>query len=178
MKLLMLTGSPHPQGTTNLLAEHFVQGLGAEHQISRFDCAKMVLNPCHACSYCRKQKHNSCLQKDDMGMIYEAVAQAEAVVFVTPLYYFGMSAQLKIAIDRFYAVNAALKEKARDVYLLAACADEEGWAMDALKQNFEIICHYLKWHYKGSVLAFGCPMPEVTALGEYALAARALAAQI
>lgn len=46
-----------------------------------------------------------------METLHPHLKEADVVVFVTPLYYFGMSAQLKMVIDRFYAVNSELDGK-------------------------------------------------------------------
>lgn len=44
-----------------------------------------------------------CVQKDDMAKLREMLLAADMAVFVTPLYYFGFSAQLKTVIERFYS---------------------------------------------------------------------------
>ena len=52
-----------------------------------------------------------CCQNDDMAGLKEQILASDMVVFVTPLYYFGMSAQLKTVIDRFYSFNGQLSAK-------------------------------------------------------------------
>lgn len=80
---------------------------------------------------------------------------ADAVVLVSPLYYFGMTAQLKTVIDRFYSVNSLLRESSKKLYLIAAGADEESWAMDGIENQYKCLCKYLKWHEAGMLLAYG-----------------------
>lgn len=46
-----------------------------------------------------------------MAGLKEQILGSDMVVFVTPLYYFGMSAQLKTVIDRFYSFNGGLSAK-------------------------------------------------------------------
>lgn len=155
MKIVMLTGSPHKEGTTDLLASEYAIGaLEIGHEVIRFDTAHMDIHPCIGCDYCR-QNNGECIYKDDMKMISDELAEADAVVFVTPLYYFGMTAQLKTAIDRFYATNVNLRSTPKKAYLIAAGADEDDWAMDGLKSHFTTMCRYMKWEEMDSVLALG-----------------------
>jgi FMN-dependent NADH-azoreductase len=80
---------------------------------------------------------------------------ADAVVLVSPLYYFGMTAQLKTVIDRFYSVNSLLRENSKRLYLIAAGADTYSWAMDAVKAHYKCLCNYLKWQEGGILLCYG-----------------------
>lgn len=157
MKITMLFGSPHKQGTTNVLAEAFMKGAQeAGHEVTRLNLAQMKIGGCMACDYCSRTKQG-CIQKDDMQQVEPAVEQAQLIVLATPLYYYGMSAQLKAAIDRFYSFSGPLREK--KVVLLAACADGEG-AMDALLAHYEILNRFLHWEDAGRVLAYNCWVKE------------------
>ncbi len=100
MNILVIESSPHKKGSSNLLAEHFIEGAEeAGHQITVFDAAHASLHPCLGCDACGMS--GPCCQKDDMSGLREQILQADMLVFVTPLYYFGMSTQLKTVIDRF-----------------------------------------------------------------------------
>ena len=81
--------------------------------------------------------------------------EADVIAFVTPLYYYGMSAQLKTVVDRFYGKNSELSGGKRTV-LLAASADDSDWTMAALERHYETILRYLGWGDAGRVLAMGC----------------------
>ena len=61
--------------------------------------------------------------------------------FSTPLYYFGMSAQIKMAIDRFFANNQVLRAQKKQAVLLAACGDTDSWALDALDAHYHAVCY-------------------------------------
>lgn len=155
MKVIMLTGSPHTNGTTACLADAFLEGaLSSGHEVVRFDTSKMDLHPCTGCDHCSKHD-GRCVFRDDMDSIYPALVDAEAVVLVTPLYYFGMTAQLKSAVDRFYAVNDRLSQSSKKLILISAGSDQDDWAMEALTAHIHTIARYLKWTEGGSVLAFG-----------------------
>ena len=160
MKIVMLTGSPHIKGTTALLADEFCAGaVEAGHEVARFDTARLHIEPCLGCDHCRSLS-GSCVHEDDMGKIHAALLKAEALVLVTPLYYFGMTAQLKAAVDRFYAINPALLEIPKKVYLISAGADPDQWAMEALVAHYKTICRYLNWDAAGELLVLGAGEPQ------------------
>ncbi|MHC1719211.1 MAG: flavodoxin family protein [Clostridiaceae bacterium] len=176
MKVLILAGSPHIGGTTALLADEFESGaMGAGHKIVRFDTAKLDVHPCIGCYYCRSND-GKCVYKDDMVKIYPELLTADAVVLSTPLYYFGMTAQLKSAVDRFFAINPLLRESRKKLYLLAAGNDTEAWAMDALKAHYYTLCRYLRWEEGGMVLAAGANSRKDVENSEYQKMARSLGA--
>lgn len=178
MKVLVLTGSPHLQGTTAFLADEFCIGAKeAGHEVVRFDTAKLDIHPCIACSHCRKND-GRCVYDDDMSRIYPHLLTAHVIVLVTPLYYFNMSAQLKRTIDRFFSVNSMLRKTSKKLYLIAAGNDKDDWAMDTLKVNFHAICHYLHWQEGGMVLALGSNSRKDVENSEYQMMARNLGANL
>lgn len=90
MKILVLESSPHKNGSSNLLAERFMQGATeAGHTVTVFDAARANLHPCLGCDACGMA--GTCCQKDDMAELKEKILDTDMLVFVTPLYYFGMS---------------------------------------------------------------------------------------
>ena len=178
MKILVLTGSPRAKGTTALLAEQFAIGAKeAGHEVVRFDTAKLNVKPCMSCYHCRKND-DKCVLDDDMQNIYPEVLSADMIVFVTPVYYFGISAQLKAAIDRFFAINTKLQDAHKKAVLLSAGGDEEGWAMTALKLSYETICRYLNMKDMGQIIALGCYQREDMENSEYPEMARKLGQSI
>ena len=159
MNILIITGSPHRRGTSSMLADRFAQGAQDRgHSVCRFDSAFMNIKPCLGCDSCRTAVGGGCVHRDDMVEIAAAIAGADMVAFVTPLYYFGVSAQLKAVIDRFYSLNAQLRSAPKKAVLLATCADTDEWAMDSLKLHYSTILRYLKWEDCGHILASGMPV--------------------
>ena len=163
MKITVITSSPRKNGTTALLAEEFIRGAKeAKHDVFRFDAAFEKIAPCLACDHCKKESSKSntasanCVQKDSMEKLNPELFAADCIVFVTPLYYYGMSAQLKTVIDRFYANNSKLLESGKKTFLMAAAEDTEEWTMKALTEHYKTILRYLKLNDAGTVLATGC----------------------
>ncbi len=155
MDIAVITGSPHRNGTTSALADAFIEGaVEAKYNVFRFDAAKEKISPCLACNHCRTK--GRCIHDDGMQRLLPALEEASFVVFVTPLYYFGMSAQLKTVIDRFYARNAALREQEKKTILLAAAYDDNDWTMHALVGHYQTLVRYMNWHDEGMILATGC----------------------
>jgi Multimeric flavodoxin WrbA len=174
MKVLILTGSPHSQGTTALLADEF--SVGAKevgHEVVRFDTAKLDIHPCLGCYHCGNND-GKCVYDDDMKQIFPHLLDTDAVVLVTPLYYFGMTAQLKKVIDRYFSVNPMLRKNPKQLYLLAACGDKERWAMDALVEHYRALCRYLNWQEGGMVLAIGAYTRKDAEVSDYPMTARNL----
>ncbi len=173
MNILVITGSPHRRGTSMLLADEFAAGAeAAGHRVIRFDAASSRIEPCRACDYCRSHD-TECIQKDDMAYLRDDLLAADMIVFATPLYYFGMSAQLKRVIDRFYALNELLRSP-RKAVLLATCGDTEAQAMDALQAHYDALCRYLKWQDCGRVLAVGAYTRSDIEASDYPARARCL----
>ncbi len=155
MQILVLTGSPHPKGTTACLADAFCEGAAeAGHDVVRFDTAQLTVHPCLGCDYCNRHG-GVCVHEDDMQQIEPALLSADVIAFVTPLYYFGMTAQLKCVVDRMYAPDMKLRKLHKRVLLIAAGADTEGWVMDGVTVQFDAICRYMHWELSDTLLIRG-----------------------
>lgn len=175
MKIVVITGSPHKKGTSALLADEFIKGaVGAGHEVTRFDAAFRQVHPCIACYHCRREGDGQCIYRDDMDTLKALLLAADCVVLVTPLYYSGMSAQLKRVIDRFYAFNAPLRESPKKALMLATAADTDTWVMDGLVIHFRLLCRYLHWEELKSLRAYGVYHPEDMEATDYAAKARRL----
>lgn len=102
MKILVLNGSPRPQGNTKKMINVFVGAVDG-HQVDVIDVCKKKINGCLACEYCHTKGNGSCIQKDDMQEVYDLLKEAEMLIIASPIYYHGISGQLKCVIDRFYS---------------------------------------------------------------------------
>lgn len=105
MNILVLNGSPRPQGSTKQMVEAFREGaVSSGHQVDVVDVCRKKISGCLACEYCHAKGNGGCVQKDDMQEIYSLLTSADMLVLASPIYYHGISGQLKCALDRFYAV--------------------------------------------------------------------------
>lgn len=104
MKILVLNGSPRSNGNTAGMVKTFRQAAeGHGHQVKMFNVCKMNIKGCLACEYCHGKGHGQCVQKDDMQEIYAELNDTEMLILAAPIYYHGISGQLKCVIDRFYS---------------------------------------------------------------------------
>ena len=153
MKILVLTGSPRPGGNSATLAENFIKGAEeAGHTVVRFDAAFKNVHPCIGCNKCGMD--GPCIFKDDFEFVREHIVDADAVVFATPMYYFGISAQLKAVIDRFYAINGKI-HRSKKAVLLMTYANTAVAEAEPIKKHYEVLLRYLDWQDAGQVIAAG-----------------------
>ena len=105
MKVLILNGSPRPKGNTRQMIDAFCQGLQeAGHEFVVENVCRMNIHGCLACEHCHGKGQGTCVQKDDMQEIYEGLKTSDMLVIASPIYYHGLSGQMKCTIDRFYAL--------------------------------------------------------------------------
>lgn len=178
MKILVLTGSPHKKGTSAMMTDYFIEGAkNAGNEVLRVDTAFMNINSCLGCNYCRKN-NQQCVQDDDMKYITKDLLEADIVVFVTPLYYFGITSQLKKVIDRFYAPNETLRSQNKKSMLLVTGAADDEMAMKAIEMHYWTMLKYLNWQDSGILLATGVSVREEMQDSEFPEKARKLGESI
>ena len=153
MKILVLTGSPRKNGNSATLADSFIKGAKeAGHTVERFDAAFKKVHPCIACNSCGMD--GPCVFKDDFEFVRKHIVEADCVVFATPMYYFGISAQLKAVIDRFYAINGSIHVPKKAVLLMTYANTAASEAVP-IKSHYDVLLKYLGWTDAGQVIAPG-----------------------
>lgn len=156
MKIVVITGSPHKEGTSALLAQEFIRGAEESgHEIYRFDTAFECVHPCIGCDVCQTGA-KPCVFKDCMTELYPWLKEADMVVFVSPLYYHGLSAQIKMTIDRFHGIDDHLRGKNKKAILIVTAADSTPSVMNGAVATYRETLRYLRWQDAGTLLAYGC----------------------
>ena len=124
MKLLAIVGSPRLKGNTNYLVDQALgeaAKLGA--QTERLVLSQYEINPCLGHDDCAT--FDSCQQKDDAGWILEKFCEADGVILATPVYYYNVTAQMKVFIDRnYFLYKHDRKCKARAVGIIVVAEQE------------------------------------------------------
>lgn len=130
MKALVILGSPRKKGNSETLAQTVLDGVQEKKNctVEYVYLHGLKLSPCLGCGGC--EKTGNCVVKDDMTELYEKVDQADILFLVTPIYFYGPSAQIKTFIDRFqarwsrkYLLNQSLRaDENRKGYLIATAA--------------------------------------------------------
>ena len=104
MKILVLNGSPRQNGNTAKMVTAFCEGAeSSRHTVKTVNVCKLNVKGCLACEYCHSKGNGKCIQKDDMQDIYSLLKDTNMLVLASPIYYHGISGQLKCVIDRFYS---------------------------------------------------------------------------
>jgi len=110
-KVVVLLGSPRKNGNSAILAAQIAKGAkSAEAKVETIYLHGLNIAPCRSCYACQKKKGRGCAIKDDMQVLYPKLLAADAWVIASPVYWFTMSAQTKIFMDRCFALPAYGKE--------------------------------------------------------------------
>lgn len=166
MKIVVLMGSPNPQGSTSILVEQFRRGAEESgHAVEVIDVCRAEIHPCVGCVRCGYE--GPCVQKDDVETIRRKLLDADMVVFATPLYYYGMTAQLKTVVDRFCAYNSSLNSRRLKSALLTVAWNADDWTFEALTAHYKTLVRYINFEDKGMVLGYGCGTPSMTQRSKY-----------
>ena len=105
-KVLVITTSLRFRSNSDILAEKVIEGAkDAGHDVETISLKGKTINFCKGCLAC--QKTQKCVIKDDAVEIAEKVKEAETLVFVSPIYYYEMSGQMKTLLDRMNPLYAA-----------------------------------------------------------------------
>ncbi len=106
-KVLVVLGSPRRHGNSAVLAEMIAKGAeSAGAQVETVFLHDLEIAPCRSCYACQKPKSRGCAIDDDMQDIYRSMLDAEAWVIASPVFWFTMSAQTKLWMDRCFALSA------------------------------------------------------------------------
>ena len=177
MKILVLGGSPNRNGSTQILIDHFARGAEeAGHTVTVLNAAHMNVHPCTGCIACGYD--GPCAQKDDMEQIRSAVLDSDMLVFATPLYFFGISAQLKTVVDRFCAFSSRIEMRNMKSAFLSVAWNDDDWTMDAIREHYRTLVRYLNLRDMGMVLATGCGTPAMTKRSRFPRAAYELGKEL
>ena len=158
-KILILNGSPRMNGNTSDLIEEFTKGaIDKGHDVIRFDLDKMNIHCCKGCLKGGKDKESPCSQKDDMLKIYPYYKEADILVLASPMYYWSFSAQLKMAIDRLFAVTEIdpnYKTPYKECFMLMAAEGNDENNSKPVIEYYQCLLNYLGWKDLGYLIAGG-----------------------
>lgn len=146
MKIVILNGSARMKGNTRTALKAIESGIDtAAHEVEFIDVTKYKMSGCMGCDGCKKTG-GICVIKDECIEIVEKAAGADMIIFGSPVYWWGISAQLKTVIDRMYMKNETLGNTKKKIGVLAVGADElSGEQYDLISRQFKCICEYLGW---------------------------------
>ena len=151
MNILILSGSPRKGGNTDLLVEAFVKGASQKHHVEVVSVHDYKVNSCMGCNACFRNESYTCVQKDDMPLIYEKMAVADMLVIASPVYFYGISAQLKAVIDRCHnPIRDTFPIQKMAILLVGAASLPE--LFDAILTEYQLCLNFFKMEDAGRVL--------------------------
>lgn len=178
MKIVVINSSPHSEknSTSKYLAQKFIEGAqSAGHEIFTFDAAREETHPCQGCDHCGMD--GDCVFKDAISTkLMPKMLEADLLVLVTPLYYYGMSSQLKTIVDRFYSRTNRLNGKKS--MIIATAWNSADWTMEALKAHYETLVRYMNWQDVGQIWAVGCGTRSLVERSEFGEVAHKIGANL
>ncbi len=167
--ILIVLGSPRRHGNSAALAEALAKGAGAAGAaVETIFLQGLDINPCTACDACRKKKARGCVIADEMQPLYSKIKAADAIVIAGPVYWFSVSAQTKLFMDRWYALGGdndyrGLRGKRFGILLAFADADAfSSGAVNAL-HTFQDAIGYLGGSIAGMVYGSAKKAGEIRA---------------
>lgn len=146
MKITIINGSAR-KGNTYTAIEAFISGAKENHEIRVINADKLNIKGCKGCGACQCSK--GCVEKDDTNKVVDQLVDSDMIVFATPVYWWGMTAQLKLVIDKCYCKGMLLKEKNIGLIIVGgASTDDEEYQL--IERQFECMAEYLNWNIKFS----------------------------
>lgn len=156
MKITVITGSPRKKGNSMAMAEAFVkEAEKCGHTTQCFDAVALNVRGCHACMTCY-QTARVCSFNKDFDVVASSILESDAVVFVTPVYWYSIPAQIKGIIDCLFALVVGGKDIAGKKWgLMTCCEEHDPTVMDGVRIPLERSAALLKWELAGEVLIPG-----------------------
>jgi len=145
MKALLLNGSPR-KGNTCAALNVLKNGMKniSDAEVKEIVAADVSVSGCIACEQCAE--NGKCVFDDDTNWVVDAVAEADVVVFATPVYWWGITAQLKAIIDKFYSQGSRLEKGCKKVgIIIVGEAAQDDPQYEIIAKQFDCICDYLSW---------------------------------
>lgn len=153
-KIVILVGSMRKSGNTDLLARSFAEGASKNNIVELVSVADYSINPCIGCNSCFTRENNLCFQNDDMTEIYDKLRNADIVAIASPVYFYGISAQLKAVIDRLHTpMRNEFHIKKLALLLVGAATLPE--LFDPIKMQYQLILNFFHLEDVGMVLVQG-----------------------
>lgn len=134
-RILVISTSPRVNSNSDALANEFARGAEeAGNKVEKISIRNKNIQFCKGCLACSKNERtdefnngkggNICIIKDDMSEIIQKMHDADVICWATPIYYYEMSAQMKVVIDRGNPLYTSAY-RFRDIYMLTSAAEED-----------------------------------------------------
>ena len=138
---VVIAGSPRKGMYSDRLAEAY----SSRKENSEVIYARSLkAGPCKACEYCHGKGNGICVQKDDMADALERIRKADEIVLFSPIYWWQVTSQMKLVIDRLYAMDHKEWEGKKLTVVLNGAAEDDDREFALLRNLFKEMADYLK----------------------------------
>jgi len=152
--VLIISSSPRKNGNSEILANSFKEGaLYSKNNVELVNLRDLKINYCFGCNACSTL--GECIQKDDVNELMKKLLKCDVLVLATPTYFYNMSGQLKVMIDRMTACYTKIKA---DIYIIVS-----GWDNDS--GNLEKVVNSIRGFTKDCLE--NCPEKGVIKVGGF-----------
>lgn len=141
MKIVIINGSAR-KGNVLTAIDAFQKGAAAGNDIEIIQPDQLHIAPCKGCGAC--QCYKGCVDKDDTNATIDQIVSADMIVFATPVYWWGMSAQLKQVIDKCYCRGMQLKGKKTGLIVVGG-SPVDNIQYELIRKQFDCMADYLSW---------------------------------
>lgn len=147
-KVMIINGSPRKSGNTATVARWVGDGIEeAGGTIEYIDAARLTYKThgCTSCLGCQQSKEFACIIKDEASEIIARIPEQDIVIFASPVYFMGFSAQIKHVIDRMFSLfklgeNEIVHHLDKTEFgLVVTGGGDEGSGIDLVKANMGAI---------------------------------------
>ena len=162
-KKIVVLADIERRGNTAALTAAFTAAAEAKgHTVTVFNTAEMEIGGCRDCRKCFL-KGRACCFGDDFNVIAPALAEADGVVWVFPLYWFSFPAKIKAAIDKIFSFYIAktngsgvdIDLSGKEAALICGAHYGDDWVFDGIRMPYERSLEYLEWTSLGEVYVTG-----------------------
>ena len=172
MKILIINGSAR-KGNTFACVSAFAKVAAAANEVEVLEADKLNISGCKGCEACGCTK--GCVAGDDTNPVVDRIVAADLVVFASPVYWWGVTAQLKTVIDKCYCRGALLKDKKIGLIVCGGAeTDDEEYVL--IRRQFELISEYLSWDMQFFRSYYACGKDDVAGRPEVLAELEALGA--
>jgi len=163
-KVIGIFGSPRPNGNSDILLNQAIKGAEAcGANVEKIIIRDLQIAPCNSCGGCYEK--GVCVIGDDMQKIYPKLVEAVGIIVASPIYFMGVSAQLKAFIDRCqalwarkYILNLPIRNDGRSAngFFIATAARKNGESLfTGAVKTIKSFFHVLDTKYVGDILCSG-----------------------
>ena len=153
MNILVLNGSPRPEGNTSSMVNAFLEGVRENgHAVTVIRVCEKNIHGCIACEYCHTKGNGKCVQNDGMQEVYPILEKADMIVIASPIYHHNMTGQMQCTINRLYAPGIPCNLKKCALFLSSGSNNMYDGALFEYQNTF---LRYMKLENMGVFTAWG-----------------------